>query len=117
MFPCDADSVRNFDRACAIRRTRMRPPTITDNGFSFGEFLYMNRLVLLTSLAAALSLPVQSLQAESRGPGWEFSADVLYQGSQDIEFNGGSSTSLEDDYGLRLSFGYRLNDRMEFQFG
>lgn len=53
----------------------------------------------------------------SRGPGWEFGADVIYQDSQDIDFDGGSSASLDDDFGIAIIFGYRFSDKLELQFG
>lgn len=74
----------------------------------------MKSIVCSICLAASLAAPAF---AQSRGPGWEFGADVIYQDSQDIDFNGGSSASLEDDFGLAFTFGYRLSDRMELQFG
>ena len=55
--------------------------------------------------------------AQSRDTGWEFGADVIYQTSQDIEFDGGGTTSFDDDIGLSLYAGYRMSSRLEFQFG
>lgn len=52
---------------------------------------------------------------QSRGPGWEFGADVIYQLSQDIGFDGGSSASLDDDFGIVFNFGYRFSDQLELQ--
>jgi opacity protein-like surface antigen len=52
-----------------------------------------------------------------RQPGWDFGADLIYQDSQDINFKGGSTASLDDDLGLALTFGYRFNERFELTFG
>ena len=52
-----------------------------------------------------------------RDPGWDFGADLIYQDSQDIDFNGGSKASLDDDIGIALTFGYRFSDRLELTFG
>jgi len=52
-----------------------------------------------------------------RQPGWDFGAELLYQFSHDIDFKGGSSASLDDDLGIALTFGYRLNPRLEVLFG
>ncbi|HEY6641910.1 outer membrane beta-barrel protein [Povalibacter sp.] len=71
-------------------------------------------LVTLTSLAAGV-LASATASAE-RGTGWEFGADVIYQLSQDLDFNGGSSASLDDDFGLAIAFGYRISDKLEVQF-
>ena len=55
--------------------------------------------------------------AQSRDTGWEFGADVIYQTSQDIEFDNGGTTTFEDDIGLSLYAGFRMSSRLEFQFG
>jgi len=51
-----------------------------------------------------------------RGTGWDIGGDVIYQDAQDIDFEGGSSASLDDDLGIALSFGYRLSSRLEVMF-
>lgn len=68
-------------------------------------------------LAALASLLAAQATAQSRGEGWEASAQLIYQDSQDIGFNGGSSVSLDDDIGLAISFAYRFNERLEVEFG
>jgi opacity protein-like surface antigen len=55
--------------------------------------------------------------SRSRDTGWEVGADLIYQDSTDISFNGGSSASLDDDLGIAVTFGYRFNSRLELQFG
>src|SRR5687767_5463673 len=45
--------------------------------------------------------------AQTRDTGWEFGGDLIYQTSQDVDFEGGSDAAFEDDIGLSLSFGYR----------
>ena len=65
-------------------------------------------LALLLCSAAALA---------ERQPGWDFGGEVLYQFSQDVDFEGGSRADLEDDLGLALSFTYRFNSRFELLFG
>lgn len=65
---------------------------------------------------AALSLACVPALAE-RGPGWDFGAELIYQYSKDINFDGGSYANLDDDVGLALAFGYRLSDRLELIFG
>jgi opacity protein-like surface antigen len=66
---------------------------------------------------AALSLLCSPLALAERGPGWDYGVDVVYQDSKDINFEGGSFASLEDDVGLALTFGYRFNERFELTFG
>src|SRR5688500_13107141 len=52
-----------------------------------------------------------------REPGWDFGGELLYQDSQGIGFEGGSSADLDDDLGIALTFGYRFNSRLELVFG
>ena len=52
-----------------------------------------------------------------RQPGWDFGGELLYQFSQDVDFDGGSKADLDDDIGLALSFTYRFNSRFELLFG
>jgi opacity protein-like surface antigen len=66
---------------------------------------------------AALSILWSAAASADRQPGWDFGGELLYQSSQDISFNGGSSASLEDDIGIALTFGYRFNSRVELIFG
>jgi opacity protein-like surface antigen len=55
--------------------------------------------------------------AAERERGWDVGADLLYQDSQDITFDGGSTASLDDDIGVALTFGYRFNSHFELTFG
>jgi len=65
---------------------------------------------------AAFCLSSSAAIAQSRDTGWEFGADVVFQTSQDIGFDNGTTT-FEDDIGLSLYAGYRMSSRLEFQFG
>jgi opacity protein-like surface antigen len=76
----------------------------------------MKPLARMLGWTCALLAPLGIAHAD-RGTGWEFGADLLYQDSQDIAFDGGSGASIEDDIGLGITFGYRFNDRLELQFG
>lgn len=69
----------------------------------------------LAPLALLLTFALSAAHAE-RDAGWDFGADVIYQFSQDINFEGGSQASLEDDIGLSLVFAYRFNSRFDLQF-
>lgn len=71
--------------------------------------------VALCLLAASLLATAQA-QSDKRGPGWDFGADVIYQDSTDLTFEGGSSLALDDDLGVALTFGYRFNSRFELAF-
>ena len=67
--------------------------------------------------AAALSLLSAGANAQSRGEGWEFGADLLYQNSNDVEFDGGTTVAFDSDIGFSLCGGYRFSERLEVQFG
>lgn len=71
-----------------------------------------------TPILATLGLMFGAMApAADRGPGWEFQTDLIYQLGQDIDFNGGSSASLDDDFGLMLAVAYRFNERLELSGG
>jgi opacity protein-like surface antigen len=76
------------------------------------------KIFFLACLLAAGSIATASAQSrDTRGPGWEFGFDVIYQDSTDISFEGGSTASLHEDWGLVLSVAYRINERLEVGFG
>ena len=65
--------------------------------------------------AAVLGLLSAGANAQSRGEGWEFGADLLYQNSQDVDFDGGTSVEFDSDIGISLYAGYRFSERLEVQ--
>jgi len=67
--------------------------------------------------AAGLCLVSVGASAQSRDTGWEFGGDVVFQSSQDVDFDNGGTTQFEDDIGISLYAGYRMSSRLEFQFG
>lgn len=69
-------------------------------------------IVVAVAGCAAMSSPAWA----GRDTGWEFGVDGIYQGSKDLSFEGGSTASAGDDFGLGLTFGYRLNSNLEFEF-
>jgi opacity protein-like surface antigen len=64
-----------------------------------------------------MSLLSAGANAQSRGEGWEFGVDLLYQNSNDVEFDGGSTVAFDSDIGFSLFGAYRFSDRLELQFG
>ena len=78
----------------------------------------MKHLVLSSCMALLSSMTLVAVaHAQSRDAGWEMGADLIYQSSHDINFNGGSHAALDDDPGIAVTFGYRLSSRLELQFG
>lgn len=73
----------------------------------------MNRIVPLIALCLFLPLAAHA----ERGQGWDFGADLTFQTSQDINFKGGSTAALDDDFSIALAFGYRFGNRLELTFG
>jgi opacity protein-like surface antigen len=75
------------------------------------------RHLLRAFVGIAILIPsIGAAQSTERGPGWDYGLDVIYQFSHDVSFQGGSTLSLDDDLGLGLNFGYRLNPRFEVNF-
>src|SRR5688572_4618737 len=67
--------------------------------------------------AAAMSLLSAGANAQSRGEGWEFGADLLYLNSNDVDFDGGTTVAFDSDIGFSVYGGYRFSDKLEVQFG
>jgi opacity protein-like surface antigen len=70
-------------------------------------------LVTLAALCGACPLAAYA----DRDVGWEFGGDLIYQDSQDIDFEGGTTASLDSDVGVALTFGYRFSEKLELTFG
>ncbi len=56
-------------------------------------------------------------EAQTREGSWEFSVGAVYQLGNDLSFEGGSSITTDDDFGLTLGFGYHFSDRLQASFG
>jgi opacity protein-like surface antigen len=69
------------------------------------------RMIFLSGVLSAAGA-----NADTRGPGWEFGADLLYQDSNDLTFDGGTTANIDEDFGIALQFGYRFNSRWELNF-
>ena len=65
----------------------------------------------------AVGLCATAHAQQNQGAGWEFGAELLYQDSTDLSFNGGSRASLDDDLGFAITFGYRFNSHLGLSFG
>jgi opacity protein-like surface antigen len=70
-------------------------------------------IVTLAAVCSAWSLAAHA----DRDTGWEFGGELIYQDSQDIEGDNGSSASIDSDIGLALTFGYRFSERVELTMG
>jgi opacity protein-like surface antigen len=75
------------------------------------------KAVVVSFLAAVAAVPLAAQAQQGRQPGWEFGADVIYQDSSKVTFDGGSKIDFQDDWGLDLAFAYRFNERLELTFG
>lgn len=74
----------------------------------------MKRLILSCVLMANLSTAAYAQGSNSQG--WEFGADLIYQDTADLTFEGGSTATLDDDFGIALVFGYRFNENLGLGF-
>lgn len=72
---------------------------------------------LIASCILAASLPGAVHAEGSRGPGWEFGVDAVFQDAVTHSFQGGTTADFEDDFGLSAYVSYRFNDHFELQFG
>lgn len=72
-------------------------------------------LPLFLLLASSLS-SAHAQSSVSRDPGWEFGIELIYQLSSDLDFDGGTTASTEDDLGFSATFGYRFNPRLSAEF-
>lgn len=71
---------------------------------------FLNRI----AIAAAISLSAfTTAYAQAT---WEGGAELVYQDSATIKFDGGSRIDLDDDFGITITFGYRLNPHLDLQF-
>jgi opacity protein-like surface antigen len=73
------------------------------------------RTLILSGIVAIASLPWAAYGQQTRPPGSELGFDVVYQLSQKIDFNGGSSVDLSDDVGVTLWWSYRFNEHLDLQ--
>ena len=62
-------------------------------------------------------MPGRWLHTRTATPGWEFGGELIYQDSQDISADGGSSAAIDSDVGIALTFGYRVSERLVVNFG
>jgi opacity protein-like surface antigen len=73
-------------------------------------------LVKIGGVLVALVPAIAAAQTPAREAGWDFGVDVVYQLSDDADFEGGSTLDFDDDIGLALLFGYRFTSKFELQF-
>jgi len=69
----------------------------------------------LSALLVGLAFGV-SAHSQSRAPGWEFRADILYQNQKDVHTNKGSDINLDTGWGGSLGAAYRFNPFAEVHF-
>jgi opacity protein-like surface antigen len=65
---------------------------------------YLKLFALLIGFLFAVSA-----QSQSRPPGWEFRADILYQNQKSAHTNAGSDVNLDTSWGGSLGAAYRFN--------
>jgi opacity protein-like surface antigen len=70
---------------------------------------------LIVSCLFASTLACAAAQAQSGGQ-WEFGGDLIYQDGNDVSFDGGSRLDFEEDWGIALTFAYRINENLDLTF-
>ena len=55
--------------------------------------------------------------AQDREGRWEFSIGTAYQLSNDLDFEGGSTVSTDNDFNLGMTGGYHFSDKLATTFG
>jgi opacity protein-like surface antigen len=83
---------------------------------------YSHRTTVSLVAAAVLVLGAGLAQAQvgysgERQGHWEFSLSPLYQSSNNIDFEGGTTVDIDSELGWELGFGYNLTDQFNLGFG
>ena len=73
-------------------------------------------MVIFLAALASMSSPAWA-QSSNRDTGWEYGADLVYLDSTTVDFRGGSTADIEDDFAVAFVFGYRFNPRLEVSLG
>jgi opacity protein-like surface antigen len=78
----------------------------------------MKKKIIVTILVCGtLCMGLGSADAQNRGDRWEFSLGGLYQFSEDLETNLGSTLETDGELGLIVDFGYNIDDHLAVNFG
>ena len=70
----------------------------------------IKRTIIVLALGLAFGSPAWA-------QGYGFGLELVYQDSNDLSFEGGSSASIDDDLGFTFTFSYRFNPKVELEFG
>jgi hypothetical protein len=74
------------------------------------------RTVVVAGLVLALLGGAGTAGAQDREDRWEFTLGALYQLGADIDAEGGSTLSTDEDFGLSIGGGYNFTDRFATSF-
>jgi len=77
----------------------------------------ISKMVFTTGLALALLAGGATAEAEDRDDRFEFAFGVLYQLGAELDSDGGSTVSTNDDFGISLLGGYNFNEHLATTFG
>ena len=67
---------------------------------------------VISTLIIFLALPGIALAQGSRANSWEWSFAALYQDSERLGSEGGSSLNVDGDYGIGVNIGYNFSDHL-----
>jgi opacity protein-like surface antigen len=71
----------------------------------------------LASLALVLLASATVANAQTREGRWEFSLGTMYQLTNSLDFDGGSTMNSDADFGFSMTTGYNPSDRVTLNFG
>lgn len=71
----------------------------------------MRKLVIAAILLAPALAMGQGFGSSSRAQSWDFAFDAIYQGSEGVGGQGGSSFDVKSSWGFGFGFDYNLNER------
>lgn len=75
------------------------------------------KAIRLASIVFALVACATVASAQSREGRWELSIGPLYQGSNALTFDGGSTLDTDSEWGFTSAFAYNLSDSLALNFG
>lgn len=74
--------------------------------------------ICIAGMLLALFASVTPADAQQgREERWEFTLGTLYQFSNDLDFDGGSTVATQDDWGFVMTGGFHFTDKVEANFG
>ena len=78
--------------------------------------IFVATVLLFAMAPLAWSQGTYRYGANERADTWDFSIEVVYQGSESLSGEGGSSLKIDDDWGFGFNFGYNFTNHWALGF-